>query len=394
VKGRLTEIVAVVTLVCSAASLISSTSTAAAKSPTKSTLTIGAISTLTGFSPTPREIGYTLTAWQKWVNSHGGVGGHPVKVVSLDDADDPGRSLADAQQLINQHVLAIIDNTSLDTTWASNVAAAGVPVICGTEDANGFVCQSNPDFFPAGGTVLAELFGDFQAAKVAGAKKVGVVYCTESTACQEALPVIKGATDKLGLQSAPPEAASSTAVNYTSQCLAFQQEKVDAVFPAGPPSSQLADNCAQQGFKPIYVEASGTWRNDFLGNANLNRATGTVADLPWSVTNTPAARTFHAAIGTEVSAAESPYNLITVWAAGLLFEAAAAHAGDNPTTADIINGLYSLHDDTLGGFSPPLTFVRGQSHVVPYYYFLAIKDGKFTAPDGAKPTKEPGGVSS
>jgi len=317
-----------------------------------------------------------------------------VKVVSLDDADDPARSLADAQQLINQRVLAIVDNTSLDSSWASMVAAAGVPVICGTEDANGFVCQSNPDFFPAGGTVLAELFGDFQAAKVAGAKNVGVVYCTESVACMQALPVIKGNTDKLGLQYAPPQAASSSAVDYTAQCVAFHQENVDAVFPAGPPSTQLADDCARQGFKPIYIEASGTWRNNFLQDANLNRATGTVADLPWSVTNTPAARTFHAALGKEVSTANSPYNLITVWAAGLLFQAAAAHVGNSATSADIITGLYSLHDETLGGFSPPLTFVRGQSHVVPYYYFLRIKGGKFSAPDGAKPTMLPGGVSS
>jgi hypothetical protein len=43
----------------------------------------------------------------------------------------------------------------------------------------------------------------------------------------------------------------------------------------------------------------------------------------------------------------------------LLFQAAAAHIGSDPTSQDILNGLYALSaNDTLGGASPGTTFSR------------------------------------
>ena len=84
-----------------------------------------------------------------------------------------------------------------------------------------------------------------------------------------------------------------------------------------------------------------------------------------------------------------PIHVITTWAAGLLFQAAAAHAPTSPTSQDIVNGLYSLKGDTLGGFAPPLTYTPGKTHTVPYYFDLAIKDGKFVAPNGGTPNQDP-----
>lgn len=75
------------------------------------------------------------------------------------------------------------------------------------------------------------------------------------------------------------------------------------------------------------------------------------------------------------------------WTAGLLFKAAAADIGAQPTSQDILTGLYALPaNDNLGGASPGAAFASGKPAVPSGCFFLAqIQDGKLTAPKGAAP---------
>lgn len=374
-----------------ASSSASGSSATASSGLTGSTYVLGAIETES--SPATgqnnKDVSTTLKAWEAYVNSHGGINGHPVKVDAIDDGGDPARSVTAYQQLVSDHVLAIVDGTELDSAWASSAASAHIPVLCGEMVADDFTCSNNTDFFPAGGSVLPELYGDFAAAKAAGATSVGTIYCTEIAACKQSLPVYAAFTKALGLTETAPLAASQTAPSYTAQCVVLASDKAQAVFPAGPPSVKVASDCANQGYKPIYIEASGTWENAFLSDSVLNGATGTVADIPWTVDNTPATEAFHSAVGNLINTSYSPYNVITTWAAGLLFQAAAANAGANPTSQDVVTGLYALKGDDLGGFAPPLTYTQGKTHTVPYYFELAIKDGKWVSPNGGQPIQDP-----
>ena len=47
-----------------------------------------------------------------------------------------------------------------------------------------------------------------------------------------------------------------------------------------------------------------------------------------------------------------------------------------------------LKGETLGGFAPPLTFTQGKAHTVPYFFDMAIKDGKWAAPEGGVPQQD------
>jgi branched-chain amino acid transport system substrate-binding protein len=51
-----------------------------------------------------------------------------------------------------------------------------------------------------------------------------------------------------------------------------------------------------------------------------------------------------------------------VWAAGKLLEKAAERFSARPTAGDVLEGLYALKGETLGGRLPPLTFARGRGH--------------------------------
>ena len=78
--------------------------------PSGAPIVVGNVSNLTnvqaGIQP---DDSATPNAWVKWTNAHGGINGHPVKLVQLDDGADPGKALADVQQLVQQdHVVALV----------------------------------------------------------------------------------------------------------------------------------------------------------------------------------------------------------------------------------------------------------------------------------------------
>jgi branched-chain amino acid transport system substrate-binding protein len=362
----------------------SAATTSPGAAATGSTLQIGDIADETGGclpGPTPDQ-GNTLSAWQTYVNSHGGIGGHQVKVTVIDTRCDPATAATAAQTLISNHALAIIDGTSLDSAFQKAVDAAKIPVLCGIQNGNGFTCQADANFFPSGTTVLTGIYGNMYATKQAGAKSYGVIYCTEVAACKQAIPVFTGYAKQLGLDFPPPVAASETAANYTAQCLTMQQAKANAIFGAGPPSAKLADDCAQQGYHPIYAQSMGTWQTAYLKNANLNGTTGDTAEIPWFYQG-PQTATFQQVEGKVLASTNYPYNVSTTYAAALLFATALAHAGATPTTTDVYNGLYAMKNETLNGFAPPLTFTQGKPTTVNCFFIASIKSGQYVAPNGA-----------
>jgi branched-chain amino acid transport system substrate-binding protein len=321
-----------------------------------STLQIGAIADETGGclpGPTPDQ-GDTLTAWQNYENSHGGIAGHPVKVTVIDTQCNPATAAAAAQTLISDRVLAIIDGSGIDSSFEKAVDAAKIPVLCGIEDGNGFTCQADPNFFPSGTTVLAGIYGYMFATKHAGATSYGVIYCTELAPCKQAIPVFQGYAKQLGLNFPNPVAASETAPNYTAARVTMQQAHADAIFGAGPPSAKLADDCAQQGYHPIYAQSMGTWQTAYLKDSHLDGTTGDTSDVPWFY-HGPQTAVSQQAEDHVLTATNYPYNVSATYAAALLFQTALKNAGANPTTMDIYNALYAMHGDVEGERDPPAT---------------------------------------
>jgi hypothetical protein len=49
-----------------------------------------------------------------------------------------------------------------------------------------------------------------------------------------------------------------------------------------------------------------------------------------------------------------------------------------------------MNNQTLGGFSPPLTFSAGKAHSVPYFFEVTVKGGKWLSPNNGAPVPAPG----
>jgi ABC-type branched-subunit amino acid transport system substrate-binding protein len=90
-----------------------------------STITIGGIGDLTGQASSPQPT-QGLQAYAAFVNSHGGISGHHLKVISCDGAEDPNKYAACAHELSgNSAVVASTDLGGSEFGQSDPILAAG-----------------------------------------------------------------------------------------------------------------------------------------------------------------------------------------------------------------------------------------------------------------------------
>ena len=333
-----------------------------------------------------------LQAWVSYTNANGGINGHPVKMYSIDDGNDPATSLAGVKQLVQQdHVVAIFDiSDDLDSTWATYLQSeGGIPVL---GNAPSPVYLTNPNYYSTGSTILTLEYAQLAAAKGAGVKKLGVVYCAEIATCALTVPLIQQYGASLGISLVYSAKISSTAPDYTAPCLAAKAAGATGmtVTAASTTVVNVANSCYSQGYKPIYVTTAGEMTTSWLSIPAFNGAVGMVQDVPWFDKSLPATKTMQKAIAKYApSVLKNPdYGQIGIipWVTGAVFAeiAKTGNIGPSSTSADIVKALATVKNNTFGGLTPPLTYTAGKPTSVPCGYIVGIKKGKFVEPQGLK----------
>jgi branched-chain amino acid transport system substrate-binding protein len=391
---RLHHGVALTAFIAGALALAACGSSSSSSSPTssgasgtasaKSVIKLGVLASFTGVEAA--SIGPSRAAiesWAKAVNDAGGLNGHHIDLIVKDDAGNVSNAVVDAKGLIqNDHVIAILNDVSLgDSKWGTLAQQAQVPVLGGSGQAE---FSANPDFFTAG-TSFAPLVGvAVKAAAEKGETKIAVPYCAEVAPCAQAAALVAAVGKPVGSTVTWTGKFSGTATDYTAQCLAAKNSGANAMFVSAGSDGviRFASGCASQGYSPIQVTADGTLTDDWLPVKALNGSLAAEQNAPWFDTSTPATQEFHAAMQKYAPSAKLSAASIAAWASGKLFEAAYKAAGspDTVTSADVLKGLYALHDETLGGISPPLNYTPGKVANITCAFIVGIKDGKFVAP--------------
>jgi len=399
--------VCVITAVCVAACSSSGTksstqttgSSSGSASPTGAPIVLGSVESLT--SPLAGNINpisnKAIDAWANWVNSHGGINGHPVKVIIEDDGGDQARSVAAARELVEQdHVVALINigSGALISGWSDYMQQKDIPVVGG--EVFSPLWTTNPVFFPAGGTFIEGATVTLEIAKKYGFKHYGALFCAEAAQCKLAIAFLKSQAAKVGIDFAYGGTVSSTAADYTATCLAAKDAGVDimelgvATYDTG---LNIAKSCDRQGYHPAWIIPGEAISSKYLGSPLFNNAFGSPADLPWFA-DVPANADFKAAMAEakiDLTTSDEPLTATDAWAAGLLFQKAVELSGATgvPTSADILAGLAKVDNETLGGFTPPLTFTVPTNKSVPCFFVLRIQNQQFTLPQGAQTTCNP-----
>ncbi len=334
-------------------------------------------------------------AWVKYQNAHGGLNGHPIRVFYKNDASNPGTAAADVQAMISQnHIVMLFDDSQVDSAFAKIIDQNHIPVTGGTSDSDEFL--SDPNWFAQGATVDSYFIAYMEAAKKVGAHVVGQLYCAESSICQEGVPAFRAEANAFDLKVGIIASISASAPNYTAECLAAKQNRVQLfnIADIEPVTVKVAQECTTQGYDPYYVAGGGAINRAFPTLTGLkNHFIGFEEDIPYFATSVPGVKTYLDAMKKyEPATLKSPnYAEPTIqnWIAGLLLAKAvqAVNAGKNgPITAtDIYNGLYSFHGQDLGGMAPPLTYTKGQANPIHCWFWIKAQGNKFTTPYGLKP---------
>lgn len=358
-------------------------------------IVIGYMCTCTG--PTASANVVAPPAYQAWVdatNAAGGLNGHPVKLITVDDQASPATGIAGVTRLITQdHVVALVSWSLVDAAWGSIPVAHHIPVI--GANPSGSESLLSPDFFNTGTTEDAATVAGLQAVKKAGGH-LGIFYCAESPQCSESIPSIRKLAPKYGVSLSYTTAISFAAPNYTAQCLAAKAAGVTAlqVADASLIVQHVATSCNEQGYQPTVVGGDGSLASNFVDTPLLNdKLLGYEPDVPFFVNDTAGTKAMLDAFKKyEPAMLKSPdygETAVQSWVSGLVLAAAVKYgkAGLNGpvTSKELTDGMYAIpKGSTMGDMTPPLSYERGQISHVGCWYWIATKNGHWVTPYGLK----------
>ncbi len=337
-----------------------------------------------------------LQIWAKDVNSRGGVQCHPVQVISLDDGSDSARVASNFNTLRERGAVAILGAAQPITSGALRASAerAEVPVIGG--DIVTMDWYESEYMFPQGGHPLVTYEGvTVAAARSRPENKVGgLMYCVEASICTGIRNHFPAMAARAGLTVGGSKAVSLTQSDFTAECQAFKNAKVDVVWLVldGSANTRVARSCASLNYFPVMATSAVGIPPAAAADPALQKNTVYLGaqNVPFDTADSPGAKAFQAALKQYAPNFVPDQNTMYGWASGKLFEAAMAKVADRATAGEVttqmvLDGLWQLKNEKLDGLALGLTFTKGSTAKVPPCYWILLLDARgVTSPFGSR----------
>lgn len=314
-----------------------------------------------------------VRAWAASVGERGGLCGHPVKLVLADDGGDPARALAITQKMVEQdHVVAILGNHMITTEQAitSYLEQKQVPLV-GTNCSNSAEANSAM-VFPVGcaadiGNAWAHMMPLISSIPEETHASAGLMYCREAPACKPISDVIKKLAPSAGLKIVWESQSSIAQPDYTSEMLSARNAGVKAMIAIMDNNSvvRMMRSAHRQSYDPFLSVQFSVYEDRVArdGGADVEDKVR-ISSLTPAWNSSPKMADYRAAMAKYVpSGTKGSWGALN-FVAGKLLEKIAREqfTSPNPTAAQILKGLYSLKGETLGGLTPPLTYLEGKTH--------------------------------
>jgi branched-chain amino acid transport system substrate-binding protein len=343
---------------------------------------IGNFSGVIGSVSTPSRDAFK--AWVGMVNARGGINGHSIELSIADDGNDGSRDLAIAKDFVeNRKVIALVNFWPAPggiEPVAGYAESKGIPIVGGSTFEAYF--NKSPAMFPQTAGFENWYYSHAKTLAGMGVKKIAIIYCTELTACEYNKNTFRKYAEPLGIQVVYEGRVSVAQPDFTAECVNAQTAGADAYYPVvdGNSVNRLARSCARQNYKPRYFVQAPADQPD----AALEGAVGTIPAFPWFVeSGSPAAKEFGDAMQQFAKGVTRNGFTGYGWLSGKLLEKAAAHVSAEPKPQEILEGLWAMKGETLGGLTSALTFMRGKpAPEANCAFFIEVKDRKWTAPKG------------
>lgn len=369
-----------------------SASSAAPGAPAKAAGTpvaIGHIGTYSGVIGSLQAGGMRMAQiWAQSVNARGGLGGHPVRLVTADDGGDPSRYLSITKDMVeNQGVVAFVGNMAPLSIngGVKYLEEKKIPVVGG--DLTNLAWFETPMLFAHGTWIIHQLWSSIRMAVEQGKTRVGLLYCAEAEICTRGQQNFEEGVKRVGGQPVYKAQVSLAQPDFTAECLQAKNANVTAFIMGvdDATTSRVMKSCAQQGYRPQYASFAIAVTSRLQSDPNAEGFLAPQSTFPWMADDTPAAQEYQQAIKASGGNLTTSSTTSLVWAAGKLLEAASTRLGASPTATEFLDGLYGLRDERLGGLTFPLRYERDKPPTKQECFFaIQVKGGKWTAPQGSK----------
>jgi branched-chain amino acid transport system substrate-binding protein len=374
-------------------------STSGGATASGSPIVIAAVGTLTGATgEATKGVTQAAQAWVGYINAKGGVAGHPLKLIVVDDGGDTNRHLQLVKQMVEQYkAVALVGSaeTSTQSQQAVNyLESKGVPTV-GDDASNAFGYKSKmifPAVTAAPYYTTAISFGFASLARKENKKKIALITCVEASICQQAYDGFEKEMNRVKLDPVYKTQTSVTQPDFTAQCIQARNAGAELLSVGMDFNSvrRVVNSCRQQGFSPKFItpavgpgmEKEAVWQGVYIGWMSFS---------PF-IADTPAIKEFHAAMGRYQSEAGLNLEHAVGWTGAKLFELALERAKLTSApvkSADVLRGLWTIKGETLGGLTGKLTFTQGKP-ATPIFCSIGmtIQNNKFVNPSGSSPACE------
>jgi branched-chain amino acid transport system substrate-binding protein len=369
-------------------------------------VTIAVLTDETG--PTPIPLVDVTQAAIDAINADGGLNGHPIEIQTWDVKTDAAAAQAAVAEIPTDAIAVLLSSSGTEASIADSLSALNIPILgvgynpgvwggsitpfqlnCA---ANADFC-ANPNFFTTATTADAVIAEQLVAAKEAGATKVTSVVCAEVDSCSTSIPVFEAIAQSLGLEVSPAVKVSSTATDYSAECIGAIQDGVDfmQVSASSATATNLAASCNDQGYEGIFGASAGSVNTTIL--AIDGTFAGGLNGFPWFVDDPKVAeyRDIMEGAGVSEDLWGSPH-ATGFYADLLLLQKALADYADPAAPLDgaaALAAMYQVKDEDLDGLlASPLTFTEDNldRHQECFWPFIKQADGGIDNPLGGLTT--------
>jgi branched-chain amino acid transport system substrate-binding protein len=324
------------------------------------------------------------------INAAGGLGGHQVRLEVADDGTDPARHRALVQEFVERRgVVAFVYNAAVFSGQASveYLDAHKIPVVGGSGTEPWYT--TSPMFFTqiiAGEVAIEATTASYaRSAKAANLTKMGLVTCSDGVqVCEDTARSVPRYASKYGVQLAYQGKASLAAPDFTANCLAARNAGVQILYLALDANSyqRFGRSCASVDYHPRYGVAQPVMLAELARDPNLQGSPGVSYTAPFFFDPNPAIAEFHRAMSQYAAASALTGSASLGWSAAKLLQAAARRLSAVPSSADILDGVWALNGEDLGGLTAPLRFKRDGPTVPPVCYWqVVVADNSYQSPD-------------
>jgi branched-chain amino acid transport system substrate-binding protein len=177
--------------------------------------------------------------------------------------------------------------------------------------------------------------------------------------------------------------------DYTAGCQAAQQAGAQILYIGLDASSllRMIRSCVSINYRPTFLTASSSAGAAVLTEDGSDGMVVGMTALPFMVTSNPAVVEFQNTLARYAPGVPPSVPAITGWIAAKLFELAVDSGRGDPSSQEVLNGLWSLRGDTLGGLTGPLSFTKGQNAPRTLcYWVMRVNHQQFVSPNGSTGT--------